>query len=250
MRYLYMLYGLACYGVFFYTFTYLILFIGSVQAYIPALAWIFPSHIDNGQTTTLDKDLLINGGLIVLFAVQHSVMARQGFKKIWSKFIPRPIERSTYVLITSLIFLLMIEQWRSIQGEVWHLYLPGLQWMMWVLFITGWGLVFYSSFLINHFDLFGLRQVFLAFKNLSYTPLPFYVNNLYCIVRHPLYLGVIIGMWAIPVMTFSHLFFSASMTLYIFIGMYLEEKDMVHFFGDEYRDYQKQVPKIFPKVWK
>lgn len=193
----------------------------------------------------LMEALLINSLLLGLFAVQHSVMARPGFKNWWTKFVPKSVERSTYVLVASLLLFLMYWQWRPMTDSIWNL--EGTASMvMTVIFWIGWVVVLVSTFIINHFDLFGLRQVYMNLKSKELTPLDFKTSLFYKYVRHPIMSGFIIAFWATPQMSMGHLFFAIMTTGYILVGIYFEEKDLVSFYGDTYKDYKNQVSMLIP----
>jgi protein-S-isoprenylcysteine O-methyltransferase Ste14 len=231
------LYGIVAYLAFFVTILYAIAFIGG---------FLVPKTIDSGETGSIAQALVVNLLLMSLFAVQHSVMARKGFKQWWTRFVPKSIERSTYVLLSSLVLLLLFWQWRPLPAVVWQVEDRQLAMILTAVSHIGWLIVFTSTFLINHFELFGLHQVA---NNLTGRPMPaprFRVPLLYGFVRHPLYLGFIIAFWAAPTMTVGHLLFAAVTTAYILVAIQLEERDLVDLFGDDYRRYRKRVSMLFP----
>lgn len=236
-RYLTIGYGAAAYLIFVVSFLYAIGFIGGL---------VVPRTLDHGIAGPLWQAVLINTALLGVFAVQHSVMARPGFKKWWTRLVPTQIERSTYVLLSSLALLLLYWQWRTMPALIWDVRQPFGRWAMWVLFWLGWAIAFGATFMINHFDLFGLRQVYLAWRGKPYTELHFRTHLLYRLVRHPLMLGFLIAFWATPTMTGGHLFFSIGITAYILIALQLEERDLVSQLGDTYRAYRRDVPMLVP----
>ncbi len=190
--------------------------------------------------------ILVNLGLISLFGIQHSVMARQSFKKKWTKIVPEPIERSTYVLFSSIVLILLFYFWKPIPYAIWDFADTSAGPILLAIAFLGWGMVLLSTFLINHFHLFGLHQVYQYASSREQKILSFRTPFLYRMVRHPLYLGFLIAFWATPVMTAGHLLFAIGMTLYIFIGIYHEEKDLVKLYGNDYLQYQKTTPSIVP----
>lgn len=230
-------YGAVSYAFFFAVFLYSIGFVGNL---------VVPKSIDSGAEGPLAQALLINIVLLGLFAIQHSVMARPWFKKRWTKIVPDPVERSTYVLLTSLLLALLFWQWRPLHGVVWSVEHPTVGLVLWVFFWLGWGLVLVSTFIIDHFDLFGLRQVWLHLRGKPYRPPVFQVPSFYKYVRHPLLLGFIIAFWAAPTMTTGHLMFAVVTTLYMLVAIRFEEHDLVASYGQAYADYRRRVPKLIP----
>jgi protein-S-isoprenylcysteine O-methyltransferase Ste14 len=231
------LYGVTCYAIFFATFLYAAGFVGN---------FVVPVTLDGVPSLSTGTALLIDLGLLSIFALQHSTMARPFFKRWLTRFIPESAERSTYVLLSSAALIAMFAFWQPLGGEVWTVTDPTLRGVIWGVFAFGWLLVLVSTFLINHFDLFGLRQVWLQLLGRRYTHLKFDTPGPYKLVRHPLYLGWLFAFWATPTMTGTHLLFAFVTTAYIFVAIQLEERDLVDSLGDDYRRYRERVPMILP----
>ncbi len=231
-------YGVACYGVFFATFLYAIGFLGNFAV---------PKSMDSGPEGSFLSALGMDGALLALFAIQHSVMARPWFKRAWTRIVPEPVERSTYVLFSSLALLLMFRLWQPMGGVVWHVEGVAATVILGV-YAAGMLIVLLSTFLINHFDLFGLRQVYLYLVGVRYTHLAFRTPVFYRYVRHPLYVGWLLAFWAAPVMTAAHLFFALMTTAYILTAIRFEEADLVSMHGEKYRRYRRQVPMLVPSL--
>ena len=232
-----MLYGIATYLLFLVTFLYAIAFVGNLPV---------PKTIDSGQPGPFIPSLIINALLLGLFAVQHSVMARPAFKRWWTRLVPPAVERSTFVLLASLALILLYWQWRPMTGIIWSVTDPLGATMLEVASGIGWTVVLASTFMINHFELFGLSQVANHLADRPTSPARFYTPLLYKFVRHPIYLGFIIAFWAAPTMTVGHLLFAAVTTIYILLGIYLEEQDLIELFGDQYREYRQRVSMLVP----
>ena len=236
-RFIAFLYGLGSYVVFFVTILYAIGFVSGL---------VVPKTIDTGTVVPLAEALVVNLLLMSVFAIQHSVMARKPFKRWWTRFVPASVERSTYVLFASLALVLLFWQWRPIPALVWQIADPQIAMAVTGLSLAGWVIVFTSTFLINHFELFGLHQVANNLAGRS-MPVPRFRTPLYYqFVRHPIYLGFIIAFWAAPTMTTGRMLFAAVTTAYIVIGILLEERDLVDLFGDEYRRYKDRVSMLVP----
>jgi protein-S-isoprenylcysteine O-methyltransferase Ste14 len=235
------IYGLVCYAVFFATFLYAVGFVGG---------FLVPRSLDSAPTVGFTQALLIDIGLLGLFAVQHSGMARPAFKRWLTRALAPAIERSTYVLASSLALIALFYFWQPLGGVVWAVNDPLGRAVLYSLFAFGWLLVLVSTFLINHFDLFGLRQVWLALIGNPYTALRFGTPGPYRLVRHPLYVGWFFAFWFTPVMTAAHLLFALMTTAYILIAIRLEERDLIDALGEDYRQYRQRVPMLIPRFYK
>ena len=236
-RFIALLYGFASYFIFAVAFLYAIGFVSDL---------VVPKTIDSGPVVPLAEALIVNVLLLSLFAVQHSVMARQGFKRWWTQFVPKPVERSTYVLFASLALVLLLWQWRPMPALIWQISDARLAAAVTGVSLLGWVIVLTSTFLINHFELFGVHQVA---NNLTGRAMPatrFRTPFFYQFVRHPIYLGFIIAFWVAPTTSVGHLLFTAVTTAYIFVGIFLEERDLVDLFGDDYRRYRNRVSMLLP----
>jgi methanethiol S-methyltransferase len=230
-------YGILCYVIFLGTFLYAIGFIGGFGV---------PTTLDGPSAGSLSEALVIDTALLLLFAMQHSIMARPWFKEAWTKIVPKPLERSTYVLFSSLALILMFWQWQPLGGVVWSVDDPVGRIVLRAGFAFGWGLVLVSTFLINHFDLFGLRQVWLYLLGRPLTPMPFKTPGPYRLVRHPLYVGWLFAFWMTPQMSFAHLLFSIATTAYILLAIQFEERDLAKEHGKNYEEYRRSVPMLIP----
>jgi len=237
-RFLILVYGVACYAIFLVTFLYAIGFVGGIGV---------PKSIDSAPTLGLGAAVAINLLLLGAFALQHSVMARPAFKRAWTRIVPAAAERSTYVLFSSLALMLLFWQWQPMGLVIWQVDNAFGRVLLYAGFAFGWALVFVSTLLLNHFDLFALRQVWLQFRGRPYTDLPFKTPGLYRIVRHPLYVGWFFAFWSTPVMTAAHFVFALMTTVYILIAIRLEERDLVAALP-EYAEYRRRVPMIVPRI--
>lgn len=231
-------YGITCHLSFFAVFAYLMGFLGNI---------LVPKSVDSPTTSSLPSAITVNFLLLIMFGLQHSVMARPAFKRVWTRIVPQPIERSTYVLISNIVTILLVWQWQAINIVVWDVPSDLGRYLLWGLFAAGWLLVPAASLMINHFDLFGTRQVWLYLRGRQYTPLPFRTPMLYRYIRHPLYVGWAIAFWATPTMTLGHLLFAGFMTAYMALAALIEERDLVHFLGSQYEEYQRLVPRYVPR---
>ena len=238
-RGIFMGFALIAYAIFFATFLYLIAFVGNLQ-------WV-PLTVDHGPTAEVGTAVAINLALIAIFGVQHSVMARQGFKRFWTRVVPPPAERSVYVLLASAVLILLFTQWRPIDGTVWQVTNPLLAGLLWALFALGWLIVLTSTFLINHFELFGLQQAWFNLRGRAAAAPQFRQPFFYKMVRHPLYSGFFLAFWATPHMTYGHLLLAGGMSVYMLIAIVFEERDLVALFGTDYEDYRANVGKLTPR---
>jgi protein-S-isoprenylcysteine O-methyltransferase Ste14 len=231
-------YGVACYAIFFATFLYLVGFLANLGV---------PKGIETGAPGGIGA-LLVNAALIGLFGLQHSVMARPGFKAVWTRVVPHPIERSTYVLASSAVLIALFAAWQPLPGALWTVEHGVVRAALHGVYLLGVATVLYATCLIDHFDLFGLRQVFLAWQRRSYAAKRFVTPSLYRWIRHPLYLGWLVTFWVTPDMTSGHLLFAAGMTAYIFAAVPFEERDLADALGDEYRRYRARTPMFVPRL--
>lgn len=238
-RTLILAYGVLSYAIFLGVFLYSIAFLGN---------FYIPNSMDAAPTMAFWPALAINLALLAGFAVQHSVMARPAFKRAWTKIVPEAAERSTYVLFSNLAMIALFAFWQPMGGSVWTVEAEPFRAIIFGLYFLGWGVLFYATWLINHFDLFGLRQVWYNFRGTTPPEMTFRVPGMHKWVRHPIYVGWLIIFWATPTMTVAHLVFAIMTTAYIVIAIQFEEKDLVDEFGDDYRDYQKDVGMLLPKV--
>ena len=234
-----LIFAVVAYAIFFATFLYLIAFVGDLS--------IAPRTVDVGPDSPLATAVAIDVALIALFGLQHSVMARQGFKRWWTRFVPRPAERSVYVLAASLALIVLMGLWRPIDTIVWNVGDPLVSDLIWVVFWLGWGMVLLSTFLLNHFELFGLQQAWFYARGREASPPEFRQPLFYRWIRHPLYLGFFIAFWAAPEMTAGHLLLAAGMSVFMLIAIQYEEKDLVAWFGKDYEDYRERAGMLLPR---
>jgi protein-S-isoprenylcysteine O-methyltransferase Ste14 len=238
MGFVALLYGFVAYVCFVVSFSYTVAFVGG---------FVVPKTVDSGAAGAPGAALAVNVALFALFAVQHSVMARKGFKRWWTTIVPPALERSTFVLFASAVLALLLWQWQPIpEPVIWRVDNPLAVQALWTVFALGWVIALLSSFLINHFELFGLRQAFVRFTGRQIPESEFRTPFLYRYVRHPLYLGIVLGVWSAPVMSAGHLLFAAGATGYILVGIWFEERDLIAQFGDKYRAYRAQVGMLLP----
>ena len=239
-RGLFILFALAAYAVFFATFLYLVAFLANLP--------FIPYTVDAGPVSGLGVAVAIDVVLILIFGLQHSVMARRGFKAAWTRIVPAPIERSVYVVFASGALILLFLFWHPIPGEVWRVDHPAGVALLWALFAAGWSIVLLSTFLINHFELFGLAQVWMHWRGRAVAEPRFHQPLLYKLVRHPLYFGFFLAFWATPVMSLGHLLLAAGMSVYMLIAIQYEERDLVRLFGSDYEEYRRRVGMLTPRL--
>lgn len=232
-------YGLLSYTLFLGVFLYMVAFLGD---------FLVPRTINQGPESSFGEALLINFGLMLIFGLQHSVMARPGFKSFLTKYIPKSIERSTYCFFSSFALILLMAEWRPMDGALWNWMGTPLEKVGWALFAFGWLVLLLSTFMVNHFDLFGLRQIYHAARGSEMKALPFKSRFFYKFVRHPIYVGWLIATWATPLMSIGHLVYALGMTAYILIAIPFEERDLVEVHGEEYKRYQDQVPALLSRL--
>lgn len=230
-------YGLVCYAIFFATFLYAIGFVGNL---------VVPRSIDSTPILSLGNAVGVNIALLTAFGLQHSIMARPAFKTWWTRIVPKPAERSTYVLFSSLCLIALFYLWQPVGFTIWNIENPVFRAALYAVFATGWLTVLTTTFLINHFDLFGLRQVYLYLCGKEYTTLKFVMPGPYKHIRHPLYLGWLMAFWATPTMTATHLLFAVITTAYILVAIQFEERDLIAVHGKEYAEYRRRVPMLIP----
>jgi protein-S-isoprenylcysteine O-methyltransferase Ste14 len=234
-----LLFAIVAYAIFFATFLYLICFVGNLP--------FVPQTVDRGVQAPVATAVVIDIALIALFGVQHSVMARQGFKRWWTKVVPLPAERSVYVIMASAVLILLMALWRPIDAVVWSVTAPMASNLIWAIFWAGWATVLLSTFLINHFELFGLQQAWFNMRGREAAAHKFHQPLLYKWVRHPLYLGFFLAFWATPQMTAGHLLLAVGVSVYMLIAIRYEERDLVDYFGKDYEDYRERVGMLTPR---
>ena len=237
-RFLTLVAAIACYAAFFVAFVYLI---GFVAAFEP-----LPTHVDKGLSAPVGTAVLIDVALIALFGLQHSVMARAGFKARWTKIVSQPLERSVFCLASALCLIALFAFWHPIAGTVWSVENPTARIVLWALFFAGWGILFVATHLINHWELFGLAQAWRHFRGADNPPQTFRTPLFYRWVRHPIYSGFLLAFWATPEMTYGHLLLALGFSAYIFVGIAHEERDLVAHYGETYTEYRKKVGMVFP----
>ena len=240
MRAIYLLFAGVAYAIFFAAFLYLIAFVGDLP--------FVPTTVDHGLAAAPLPALVVDIALIALFGIQHSVMARRGFKEAWTKIVPPALERSVFVLAASLVLIVIFALWHPIAGEVWRVTNPIAAGVLWALFAAGWVIALLSTFLLNHFELFGLTQVYRNWRGTSAVDPRFRQPLFYKLVRHPLYAGFLLSFWAIPVMTFGHALFAIGMSVYVLVAIRYEERDLVALFGPDYAAYQASTGMLVPGV--
>jgi len=240
-RFVFLVYGVGCHVLFLGVYAWMVLFMGNIGL------GLIPT-IDGDPNIPFLWGAAINIGLILGFVIPHSVMARSSFKRWWTQFVPQPIERSTYVLVSCMLMILLLWYWQPLGGVIWEITHPVGRGLMYALFLMGVLMVPAVSLMINHFDLFGTRQVWLYFRGREYHPLPFRTPLAYRLVRHPLYVGWMLFFWAAPTMTVAHLLFAASTTIYMLVAIPLEERDLISHFGEKYSQYQRQVGALIPRM--
>jgi protein-S-isoprenylcysteine O-methyltransferase Ste14 len=238
-RWAFFIYGVIGHLGFLAVYAWLAAFVGNL---------LVKRSIDSPATGSVARSLVIDLGLIVLFGLQHSIMARPAFKQVWTRIVPQPIERSTYVFVSNAVTILLMWQWRAVDLVVWDVEHPAGRWLLYGLFATGWLMVPTVSLMINHFDLFGTRQVWLYLRGREYTSLPFRTPMLYSQIRHPLYIGWALAFWATPTMTVGHLLLAAGMTAYMLLAVVFEERDLLAHFGRQYEEYRNRVPMFVPRL--
>jgi methanethiol S-methyltransferase len=238
-RWMFFVYGVACHLLFLATYAYFCGFTGNL---------LVPHSIDGPETMSWPAAAALNVALLLAFGLQHSIMARPAFKRVWTRFVPQAIERSTYVLASCLATGLIVWQWQPINAVVWDVQNPLARTVLWMMFAGGWLMVPGVSLMINHFDLFGARQVWLYLRGREYVALPFRTPMLYAHIRHPLYVGWALAFWATPTMTAGHLLFAGFLTAYMALAALVEERDLVAYFGRQYEDYRRDVPRYLPRL--